>query len=95
MHILFFKKHLGVRHIWGTQKESAGAPESTVDLNTKNHDFLDFEKDIAVQAIKIEKQAKKNEKQKILDSYNSNKTIDPVSRRILANFGEFCQVLPD
>ena len=90
MHILFFKKHLGVRHIWGTQKESAGAPESTVDLNTKNHDFLDFEKDIAVQAIKIEKQAKKNEKQKILDSYNSNKTIDPVSRRILANFGELC-----
>ena len=92
MHILFFKKHLGVRHIWGTQKESAGAPESAVDLNTKNHDFLDFEKDIAVQAIKIEKQAKKNEKQKILDSYNSNKTIDPVSRRTLANFGELCPI---
>ena len=92
MHILFFKKHLGVRHIWGTQKESAGAPESTVDLNTKNHDFLDFEKDIAVQAIKIEKQAKKNEKQKILDSYNSNKTIDPAARPVLPGFGRFCPI---
>ena len=90
MHILFFKKHLGVRHIWGTQKESAGAPESTVDLNTKNHDFLDFKKDIAVQAIKIEKRAKKNEKQKNLDSYNSNKTIDPISRQTLPGFGRFC-----
>ena len=90
MHILFFKKHLGVRHIWGTQKESAGAPESTVDLNTKNHDFLDFEKDTAVQAIKIEKQAKKNEKHKILDSYNSNKTIDPISRPVFADFARLC-----